>query len=102
MPEKFIVYGRRQVVGATLARPRLDTANAVVGIRTPGVVEGVHADFDTYEAAYEAYFSTKALIRQARVGTTLHAVIVKLINGRDLNGEREVVFRIGDGKAWWE
>lgn len=30
------------------------------------------------------------------------AVVVRLDNGRDVNGERHVVKRVGQGKAWFE
>lgn len=33
---------------------------------------------------------------------TMNVVVVRLDNGRDRNGERHVIRRIGDGKAWWE
>lgn len=32
----------------------------------------------------------------------MDVVIVHLMNGVDVNGEREVVRRIGNGRAWWE
>jgi len=34
-------------------------------------------------------------------GETISAVIVHLKHGRDYSGEREVVFRIGNGREWW-
>jgi hypothetical protein len=37
-----------------------------------------------------------------RGATSIDAVIVRLDNGVDVNGERHVVKRIGEGKAWWE
>lgn len=32
----------------------------------------------------------------------VHAVIVHLPHGRDWSVEREIVNRVGQGKAWWE
>lgn len=35
-------------------------------------------------------------------GGGLDCVVVRLANGEDKHGEREVVFRQGEGRAWWE
>jgi hypothetical protein len=35
-------------------------------------------------------------------GETMDVVVVELLNGMDVNGERKVIHRIGQGKSWWE
>jgi hypothetical protein len=37
-----------------------------------------------------------------KYGGGLDCVVVRLANGEDRHGEREVIYRQGQGKAWWE
>lgn len=79
MPETFTVYGYRRISprrSASMHREGLKTfEDAMVWIMDHVMEHGP---------------------------SEVHAVVVKLDKGVDKNGERHVVRRIGEGKAWWE
>lgn len=80
---RWTVYGR--------VRTGVDAQGRVIS-------RGFHADrLRSKEAA--VHFVTDGVL-QFKGG--LDAVVVRLANGEDKHGEREVIYRQGEGKAWWE
>jgi hypothetical protein len=81
----FTVYGRRQI-GKSESTGR--------SIYTSLTKEGLWS-----QAAAQLWLMDHILEKGA---SQIDAVIVRLDHGVDVNGERHVVKRIGEGKAWWE
>lgn len=87
MPESYTVYGRRQFTK--------DPDNN--GPR-PWSKSLTQEGFTTMADAILALMDV--VLKYGP--TNIEAVIVRLDNGVDVNGERHVVRRLGEGKAWWE
>lgn len=69
-------------------------------LRSAGTVrERIGITMENLQAEEEGH---AAMTIYALRGWEVHAVLVRLDHGRDLNGERHVVRRVGDGRAWWE
>lgn len=80
-PDKWKVYGWRPA--------RLDFTGKVLRA-------GVHYEHATSEADAVAW-----LMRVVIKYGTLHAVVVRLDEGRDEDGYRHVVYTVGEGKPWY-
>lgn len=81
-------------------RRRGEPRYVVYGVRhcQQDLAAGVHGEFPTEDAAYN--WLMKLVLKY---GTTrLDVVVVKLMFGEDVNGERSIIRRIGNGKGWWE
>lgn len=57
---------------------------------------GVHKERCTSEADAVSW-----LMRVVLKHGVVHAVVVKLDHGNDVDGERHVVYRVGDGQPWY-
>lgn len=83
--------------------PRINPRYIVYGYQMThaGVMKAVTQEFATEEAAI--YWLTERVL----TGATTHAVVVRqdcTLASEDIPRRylREVILRIGDGKAWWE
>ena len=80
--DRWIVYGKR---GPHKILPRATL--------------GVHKTCTSYEEALSWLMKVK--LQHAHEGP-VDAVIVHLVEGRDENMTRKVVYRMGDGRPWWD
>lgn len=89
---KWTVYGRRKVLPQKgfAWRPKPGSND---------VYAPLHKEGFTSEADATLFLMDTVMQYGA---TEVDAVIVRLDNGEDRNGERQVVRRVGEGKAWWE
>lgn len=79
-PDRWTIYGRRYVL-----------------VRGQMVTAAVHRERIT--SAEEA---TAELMKLRLAYPNLDAVVVHLREGKDRDGYRTVIHRVGKGKAWWE
>lgn len=91
--ESYIIYGRRCI------RPPENDGGFGPLSRRRGSYEALHKEGLWSQAAAHLWLMDHILEKGA---SQIDAVIVRLDNGVDVNGERHVVRRIGEGKAWWE
>lgn len=77
--------------------------------RTRWVIYGVFVGQDGRRKAIteenltsEEDAQVKFVVHYMAQARTLDAVLIRLDNGKDVNGERHVVRRAGGGRAWWE
>lgn len=84
-PPSWTVYGRRRT-GRISADGKVITA-------------GVHADRLATRDEAVSWLMTQCMNHGPH---NIDAVVVKLDHGADVNGERHVIERVGQGRAWWE
>lgn len=70
------------------------------GVDLQGRVQtrGFHADRLTSRDAAVSFVMDGVM----KYAGGLDAVVVRLADGEDRHGQREVIYRQGEGKAWWE
>lgn len=98
MPDRYVVYGLSYLPGTEIER--------VTG-KEQRRRKACHAEFKTFNEA--KLWLVVNIIENG--GASNHAVVlVRIVNGLEITdpeaphvvGGREVLIRVGDGRAWWE
>lgn len=100
---------RRKPAPEPAAAPAPEPRPFVPNSKTKWVIYGVFEDASGHRRAItdetitsEEEANVKLVTYYMTKGRALQAVLIRLDYGRDVNGQRHVLRRAGEGRAWWE